>query len=309
MKLRNMIGFALAFLIVVGLGFGLGIGSAEAASKKFSYDTPRYYDFGPNERIGVSAGRANGKAWVRMTVYRPNGQVSYRVKGKMNRKRIKADFGSFGRVNLRFVKAGSFESIGDFELDGCWYYGRAIYGTLRGRLVYRGEGGLKKMDTRKYERFALQLEDNFPAEPCRDQPLRDALDPGALHLIGANSEGGGAGSIGLELYQPGYFAGSSRLDVFVNESIGKVAVSRHAYAYHWMRGSDRMLVADETADTAVLTAKGAVRGSAGFVRTDVDGGNWTGNLRILLPGRNMTALAGPAWRVNVYYPLLQGSGP
>lgn len=274
---------------------GLAMAAPAVGSEKFTIITPDDYEWSKFTRISISGWKKGKQGHVRMTVNRPRGWVSYQVRGTVKRDRIRAKFGRFGEIDLRYDEGGRWDEW--FTHEFCEYFGSRAYGRLRGKVRYNGEGNLKPMNTKKFQRFAFRT-GKTPRECTPLRPQVDPWDPGAIRVRASSDQR----DVRLDAYQNGYFRGYGYLFADSRETRGKVGIRRVQAAGFNTRGDvDRKLLASDP-DALSLLQTDPFRGSADFVRTSPDGGTWLGNLRVGLPGRPGVKLAGPDWTAQVSFP-------
>src|SRR5690349_11560496 len=115
----------LALLVCAGEAQGRQLTAYAGGNASNGYDWTLYAKKGPRgDRVELSLGRQSQVAVYTDT--RP---------AKVNRKRISADFGELGRVDLRFAK----KAKSGFTLPGCKVSDR--YGRFRGLIRFTGESG------------------------------------------------------------------------------------------------------------------------------------------------------------------------
>ena len=276
---------------------GLAMAAPAFAAGKTTIVTPEDWEHSRFTRIGILAWHDGKQGHVRMTVNRPTGGwASYQAKGTVKRDRIRAKFGRFGEVDLRF-KERSVRWHDWITYERCTYAGSGGVGFLQGQVRYSGEGNLKPLKTRNFRRVALRARGKG-RECVPVKPYIDPADPGAIRLTARNAQGG----LQLDAFQPGFFHAQGYVLVRSRESVGKVAIRRVLYSWFFAKGMvGRKLIAD-SADALTLQEFAPFHGTADFVRTSPEGGTWLGNYRVGLPGRPGVGLAGPDWTAQVGFP-------
>jgi hypothetical protein len=135
------------FLVLTVMVFAVGAQTAPTEAKGKSPELPGFTIPASNGFVVHVVGDQDGS--VTMTARRDNASggvegVGYSVKGKVTKKTIRANFGKFGRVAVRFKPSGRVihprsESC---NLPRGYRRYKLRLGVFRGRIRFRGEGGL-----------------------------------------------------------------------------------------------------------------------------------------------------------------------
>lgn len=254
------------------------------------------------ERLGIVSGtgkvplaRAKGtKNWkvlvagygetVTIDVLKKNASANYTAKGKVSPTRLRAKFGKLGKVNLRFVKRGKIRKQ---KPRGCTGTPNKIQrGVWRGVLRFKGEGGYTKVRVKSAKGTVTK--------------------PGNLNC-GGNGGGDGHTYVSLQAYKDtakggATFSAQKRADApnarptftaSTYEQKGKLTIGRVAF----VRGKRNQF-------TYTLTGQAQVKPKGSFSgQASLDGSDWTGNLKVKLPGKRV-ALTGPAFDAFLIVPIL-----
>jgi len=256
-----------------------------------------------------------------------NGQVAtYTVRGNVNRHRIRADFGRFGRVNLRFHgKEQPFktEPGADRARDKRRCRGRKPereVGTFRGAVEFDGQrlytrlavGGLPGELHRSY-RQSCWVPHSTPearAHVSTSVPvLRRAGIPGigfSLAVLSAQARVDGSlthfSAINLESPFGIPIPRSERFSIvtaYRQEQVGRIRVFRSTFL---STGSDQVKISRRGVDPAKarVALDSPFSGSAIFRDgTQKSRASWQGDLAVRLPGTGALPLTGPGFHASL----------
>ena len=262
----------------------------------------------------------HGHHRVTMSVRKGVQLATYTVRGSVNRRRIKADFGRFGRLRLRF--SGSPRRFApprprkDRKASPpprrCT--GKAPereVGQFRGRLEFEGQRGFTRLAVgeapgevrRFYRRVCERPRREGKRSPGR-APGAGRFEPFGLKLLIAHAREGGTSTrlVALSFEAPfGIPQGLFPTFVSANlkERVGRVRVSRSAFlladaeAVRISRRKVRPIrarIEPPAPFGGVATFKGATEGSPAV---------WSGPLRVRLAGSGRLPLTGPRYEVVV----------
>lgn len=214
------------------------------------------------------------------------GQLAYySARGKATPTRLRANFGKFGKVNLRFVKKGKLRKQ---KPRGCTGTPNKIQrGVWRGILRFKGEGSYTKVRVKSAKGSVMK--------------------PGRLDCSsGGNGNGGGHDYVTLQASKDRpkdrvHFFAEKRagapnarpwFTASTDEKKGKVSIGRMVS----VRGKPNQFKYTLTGQ-AEVKPKGKFSG-----RASLDGSDWTGNLKVKLPGKRV-ALTGPGFQALLTVPI------
>jgi hypothetical protein len=233
-----------------------------------------------------------GHHQVTLTVTKNNQIASYETRGKVSRHQVKANFGRFGRVNLRFHgKRRPFPAPTDKRARK-QSKRRACSGRRPQREVGRFHGAVEFDGQNGYTRLALG---KVQGEVRRTYPFGFNLT-----LLSARSRAEGAltrfTAITLEAPRGLPIARRDLFSVITasrQEKVGRVRVYRSVIQ---MAAPGRVKVSRRGADpqTARLALTSPFSGRAHYRGADKGSpASWTGNLGVRLLGTNLLPLTGP----------------
>lgn len=214
--------------------------------------------------------------------------AAYISKGRFEGDRIRARFGSRGRVTVEFKPVGKARYRR--PPDRCEGEPRVTQpGVFVGTIRFRGEGGYTNVD-RTRARGEVRTPSRW--ECSRGKGARKAgLDPEAERFTVLEAGGEyGVASFHVAASRPRGRSGetmftASRLEGRPTSMI----VIRRAFAH----GEDASFSFDEALSTATAAPPPPFEGSAAFTRNaDGRGGSWLGSLTVDLPGADDVPLAG-----------------
>lgn len=230
--------------------------------------------------------------------------TEYLAKGHVSSKRIKADFGEFGRVDIRIR---IFRSQRERSRGGQRCNGRAplnSWGSYSGVLEFAGEGNVPSFSSK---RGRLLIARHFP-KTCRRKEesqlnagrgkrQRPTLEIGQIH---AEAQGGGRTTI-IEAFSLASTSNPAEALSFLFgaafEKRGDVRISRSAAEIFGQgilmsrRGSDP--------ETVRVEGEGPFVGRALFSRSPRSVATWEGDLRARVPGAAPIPLAGPEFTADL----------
>jgi hypothetical protein len=231
----------------------------------------------------------------------------YSAPGNAGRHGIRADFGEFGRVDVRWTK----HEIEDRRPPkGC--EGRPTTvgrGVFHGTIELRGQEGFVEANLervrggfRKYRHQVCEIPDDRHArERARPHHGRNGGQGGgednlfATNVLEATSEASGR-TVELIAAKPG-LPGIEFFDASATELVGQVQISTAAHA---LGKGEALTFSDERPPhSASLTPPAPFAGSASFEKAGAQGSEWTGDLTAPLPGMGDVPLTGDAFEVKV----------
>jgi hypothetical protein len=220
-------------------------------------------------------------AQVRVAFRESGGTVTYSARGNLSGERIKANFGRFGRVDLRWRPSGAVARVPIVCRHG---HGRIFIdeGVYVGTVAVRGGGGFS---TATAHRVSWRT-GRYAAPGCPFSINEGFPGPGAILSSGPAAEGSEAPLFEAIQNGPGkaveFWASQS-------EEVGHVTVDRVAS----VSGGHRTLRYDPGFRTAAVTPPQPFQGAASFERTEHARGSWLGDLSVEFPDGTSAELAGP----------------
>ncbi|HET7574612.1 MAG TPA: hypothetical protein VFJ99_05805, partial [Solirubrobacterales bacterium] len=252
-----------------------------------------------------SRGEGGGRGEVLLLAHRGNAlSAVYAAPGRAGRNRIDADFGEFGRVDLRWTRHRIEQRK---PSEGC--VGRPTTigrGVFHGTIELRGQEGFVEVHVdhvrggfRQYRHEVCQISDDRYA-PEYARPHHGRGHPGdadlfATNVLQATSEAAGR-TVELIVSEPG-LPGLEFFDATATELIGQVQISTYAHALG--KGESLTFSDERPPHSASLTPPEPFAGSATFKRAGHSPGEWAGDLTAPLPGMGDVPLTGEAFEVKV----------
>ena len=284
---------ALAAGLVTVLALAI-CGPAEAAKREvemaFRIPAP------PGQQIYV----ATHDRRVQMTVTVDGGPDAfaaalYEAQASVTRRRLRADIGPFGSIDMRFEPSGEPVRRGPCEI-------KVRRGTLTGRAAYFGEVGAAAAETTRVRgRVAIFR------EGCRGGRKRGE-QPGDRREVALTAF---ASTRPPETPEVGFLAGhqpglrGTALEAQRRSSEGGVRVRRLAAAL----GPKRALTYNRRLTSAsVIAPPGPFAGTATFTRKE-SGTTWTGDLSVTLLGGEVVPLTGPGFDARLGHDSFLPSSP
>lgn len=285
----------MAALVAATIALGAAAGPAQAQG----YDT--YRDL-VRERLGgggnewvpqvnavkgtkgyrVTVGGSSGNLMI--TAYRKPGFAWYTTRGKTSTKRLRARFGKFGKVNLRFKAKGKVRTIKPPR--GCTGRGDKVQpGVWRGVFRFKGEGRYTRVKKRRL-RGKLVKYGNYVC-PLR---ARRGIPAGQLvYLYAERKRAGRQVSFGAEKRdedgaRPDFYA-------YSEERVGKVGIGRNVV----LRGRPDDFTFTFLPFTGLVEPPAPFSGTAAYSEA---AGTWTGDLEVRFPGLR-AALTGTGFDVEM----------
>jgi hypothetical protein len=271
-------------LVVCVVSFiGVGLAGPSTAAASFDSSTIRAngthgYDItivGNNQPYPFGSGN-----FVGITAHKGHAYASYNTGGKSTAKHIEADWGDFGKVDLKFHPKDTVNP----PLPGPKCHGKykRTTGIWKGIIKFKGENGYTKVNVKSAE--------------------------GNHTINGVTCPGGGNGhkfvhlhaqTAGASLTSGSMFNADVRktagakpvFGVFVASTVGSVTTAKTA-AVH---GQPANFSYNGGYTHATVKPPGPFSGTGTFD----SGGLWTGSLQVDLPGAPNTVLAGPGWSASL----------
>lgn len=251
------------------------------------------------ERMGISAMakypvlRTKGtKKWnvfvdgfsntVAISVRKKGASTSYIKRGKASANRLKAKFGKYGKVNVRFKKKGKVRKVLPPECTGT--PDKVQRGVWRGVVKFKGERGYTKVNIKR----ARGVVTKPGVQECElGDGNGDYASLSAFKNVGDKSWSFYADKrVDVPNSRPTFMA-------TVVESVGKVDVVRSLF----QRGNSGQFTYSSVED-AQVKPKGYFSGQG-----TLSGESWTGNLKGKFPGKGRVGLAGNGFLAFMFFPL------
>jgi hypothetical protein len=245
--------------------------------------------------ISVSA---NNRQRVQLKVERPSSTIEYSTKGRVTSRRIEADFGALGRIDVRLdlVRFGP----GVFRQGHCKGHDPIEgEGTYRGTIEFSQEGGVPEVSTTRgrvyFERRFRQIckRRNPRYKPGPFPKLKRKIEEGELTVRGK----GGGRTVRLDATffafrrNPAQSGGTLRATVY--ERREGVRITR------WRGGffddSFAMSKRGTKPETVRVELPEPFAGFALYSRSPGSPPSWTGDLSVDLPGAEGIPLTGPGF--------------
>jgi hypothetical protein len=302
------------------------LGSTSDAQAKTGYTTTRPM-FLLEARLpkshGYSIGLVAGHRHVEIVaVHGRDEQAIYSVRGRATSSGVHADFGRFGRVDAAWSGKFTPREEGEGECRGKPpLLGR---GTLRGTIRFRGEKGFFEVSTSHaragiYRTFRQVCRKGSEAPLARAAQTRNPPGPTSPpekaeeeaifrgDVLEARAKEGTRTvtftAVHLELGEVLDFG------AVAEERVGRVDVTKLSEA---LKGSLVFSDPDAEPETALAAPGAPFRGTASFRQEPGGTPEWSGDLRVPLPGLGMVQLTGDGMRAAACHPqnffLLEGCG-
>lgn len=241
---------------------------------------------GLGESVGVLVERGPGLA-----------ASAYVVRGTATRGRLQANFGSFGKVSMRFKAAADPARPGPHRACHGRHRPLVRHGEYVGEFRFRGEDGYVTVNARRAKGTVREL------APCVSTPSPLRLAERAVQV--PPSHGGSEHAVLAAGWHHGIssavfiaFEGKPGRNDYIVEaetSRGRIAILRAAILF----GGAGKFSHDDALTSARIAPPPPFHG-AGTYRAAPDGTKtWQGNLSVALPGVNRLPLTGPPFEVEI----------
>jgi hypothetical protein len=248
--------------------------------------------------ISVSANREG----VQFTVEEPSSTTEYWTKGRVDSRRIKADFGALGRVDVR-LQHGRY-GPGFFRRPHCKGHDPLeAEGTYRGTIEFSPEGGVTEVSVK---RGRVYFERSFRQVCKRRRPrptpglypkLKRKIEEGTLTVRGKGE--GRTVRLSATIFafkrHPAQSGGTLRATVY--ERRGGVRITR--WRGDFFTDSFVMSKRGKKPETVKVKLPEPYAGRALYSRNPGSPPSWTGDLSIDLPGADGIALTGPGFSADL----------
>lgn len=255
----------------------------------------------PIERRGIylTSVSANDRQRVQLTVERPSSTTEYSTKGRVSSRRIEADFGALGRVDVRLdlVRFRSAPSRKGRCRGPGPLYG---LGTYRGMIEVAHRVGVPEVSIRRgrvyFERLFRQVcKRRSPRfKPGSFPKLKRQIEEGVLTVHGK----GGGRTVRMEAtifaFRRNPAQSGGMVSTRVYERHEGVRITRWTGDF-FDRGSFVMSKRGKTPETIDVALPEPFAGRALYLRSSGFPPSWAGNLSIDLPGANGIPLVGPGF--------------
>jgi len=240
-------------------------------------------------------------------------QTAYavRVKGNLLRRGlVRAVFPSIGKVSLHFKPSGKRRS--HLQRGRC--HGKpqvTEYGTLRGKVALKGEGGYFEITTRSAGGALTQV----PRSVCEGEADQDEeIDPrweyvaprfgfnfspgsGSIALLYA-AERTARRTIGIRVAHGAGASAGAEVDVRVLELSHGMAIGRSVFGNQEAPGTFTTSMPGEHPASAILKPPAPFRGEGVYLEGSPTSHSWTGDLTASLPGSDVS-LTGPGFKTSL----------
>lgn len=240
---------------------------------------------------------------VQLTVTNHSGTAEYSTEGVVTATALRASFGRFGKVSVRFHPSGALRRVKVSK--GC-KKGRprivtSRLGDYRGTIRFRGERG--------YTRVSTHTARGGIGDPLANRPrtlscdFRESKVERERELqsvsLGASPSGAGVSFAVFRLFgnwsrrSPAGGSFPPKVDeylffAFETQKVGPMRIFRYAGAF----GGSEDFVFDDALTTAEVTPPAPYSGTGSFVRNADGSTSWTGTLSVSLPGLGTVSLTG-----------------
>jgi hypothetical protein len=240
-----------------------------------------------------------GHKQVVVTVAKREAETTYTVRARVNRNRIEADFGSLGRISVRYTGPKRIRS--ERPRKGCGPAQSIDLGSLRGAIRFSGEDGYTEVALHRTPALRIltsgracnQRADRGPAAGNRHRTLTTAI--GAVERSGGREVAFVA--LGLQSTGPSPSDRESEPGLFViaseSERRESVAILRQVLQI----AESGVLLSDPGVQpvSASVALPPPFSGSASLSQDPGAAPVWSGDLHVSLPGARGIPLTGPGF--------------
>jgi hypothetical protein len=254
-------------------------------------------DKGGGQVISVSA---NGRQRVQVTVENPFSAIEYSTKGRVSSRRIEADFGALGRIDVMLQLARSRPGVlrrphcnGNDPVEG--------EGTYRGMIELSGGHGVPEVSVKRghfyfERRFRRVCKRHHPrSKPIFYPKLKQKIEEGIVAVRGKDE--GRTVRLEARIFafprNPTRSGGSFRVEVY--ERHEAVRITRWTGGL-FDRDSFVMSRRGKEPETVEVELPKPFAGRALYSGGSDSPSNWTGDLSVDLPGADDVSLTGPGFR-------------
>lgn len=237
---------------------------------------------------------------VAIDVVRGDGRsnTAYVVRGTASGEQLRADFGNYGKVSMRFRP--SRHATPAESGQSCDHGGKPVSrsGVFVGEFRFRGEGGYLDIDARRARGEVSGVAPKCARQHSSSQAQESVSHPETEGIFGPETPFLEAGwRHGVRSAEVGaFFLFATFAYADVEESRGRMAIFRHALV---VAGSHKMLRANDALTSARLSPPPPFSGS-GIYTAGPDGKKtWTGSLAVNFPGAPHYPLTGPPFKVTL----------
>src|SRR3954447_3133423 len=226
---------------------------------------------------------------VTITAATRRGYAAYTARGRFTRHHIRADFGRFGKVALRFATHSRLRFVAPKSPQErhdivCSSGGPFVAGKFRGVFRFRGEGGYTQA---KAHRIRGEL-DRTSKERCHGESQYTELK--------AKSDSAKFQAISDPEYESDIFFATTA------EQAGHVRIDRYAFGAAF-ESSGEFSFDPGLTSAHVDPGGGPFTGSADFSSP----GSWTGSLTASFPGAENVPLTGPGFHATLRHEVKHAS--
>jgi hypothetical protein len=223
--------------------------------------------------------------------------TAYLARGRADANGIKADFGPYGRVSVRFTAApGPVQAGGPPDCAGK-PAGTTRYGSFAGTIQFRGEDGYTTLDARRAEGELVTPASNAcaPVDGSLLTSMHDAFATigreAPFRSILSASHREGVGGVFFEA-ERGAYSGYVALQ---ERSEGQIGIYNYAFA----KAPGASFFTSPQLTAAKVAPPGPFSGSATLTRAADGTRTWSGNLSVAFPGASHVALTGPQFKTRL----------
>ena len=231
-----------------------------------------------------------GRRHLLMTVEQGQASISYGVAASVSDRRVRAEVGRFGSVDVRFDPEGA--SRFRPARGGCKGGTDIQPGVVEGAIRFEGDTGFAPLSATS-ARASVQRTDIT----CQQEVGNPGPQPGGRHVtqliaFGDFDDRGFPHSGFAAVHGRG--EAHSRFFAFASSREGKVTID-HGLE---LRADNSTFEFDLRARRATVTPPAPFSGTATFARSD-DAASWTGDLAATFPGLPPTPLTGPDFEADL----------
>jgi hypothetical protein len=240
---------------------------------------------------------------VLLKVERPSSTIEYSTQGRVSRRRIKADFGALGRVDVRLDLARFGPGVlrrehcnGHDPIEGI--------GTYRGMIEFSQEGGVPEVSVARgrahFERRFRQVCKRRQPQPKPGlYPKLERKEEEGLLTVRGKGEGRTVrlwATIIAFRRHPAYSGGWWRVAVSERREGVRITRATGSYFYH-----NRFIMSrrGKEPETVEVESPKHFSGRALYSQSPGSTPSWTGDLSVDLPGAEGVRLAGPEFSADL----------
>lgn len=266
-----------------------GPGQVNTGTQARIVEPPQGFTTKASNGYTIDVGAETTPSRVILLAEKPGTGVQYTAPGTVTlsdgTKRIRARFGDFGRVDVRFRPSGHLVEVNPPCIKKTFLAeGGAYTGTIR----FTGEQGFTRVRARRAKATPFPIPGTF---------CRQLISPGRGALLGTSHREDG--SIIRFQAAKDHRAAASYFAAIVKEKRGKVRIERHVARF----GPSASFTYDPLLTTASAQPPAPFRGSVSYAGNENGVGTVTGSIVVDLPAQPDVSVAsnGRAWLVSATF--------